>query len=155
MWRDRARRVRNIKKSRKAAKIAKLIFIGVICLFVLIFIGLPIFAYTLPSPDSVVRRDGFSTKILDRNGKVLYDIFANQRRTPVTLSEVPLYLRQATIAIEDKNFYKHQGFDLLGMLRGLSRVFTIGYAQGGSTLTQQLVKNVLLTSERSVFRKNS
>jgi 1A family penicillin-binding protein len=69
------------------------------------------------------------------------------------LGDVPEYLKQATIAIEDKNFYKHQGFDPIGMLRGFSRIFTRGYAQGGSTLTQQLVKNVLLTPERSIFRK--
>ena len=67
--------------------------------------------------------------------------------------DMPLYLRQGTIAIEDKNFYTHNGFDVLGTLRGLSRFFTRGYAQGGSTLTQQLVKNVLLTSERSALRK--
>jgi 1A family penicillin-binding protein len=69
------------------------------------------------------------------------------------LADVPLFLRQATIAIEDKNFYKHQGFDPLGIIRGLSRLVTQGRAQGGSTLTQQLVKNVLLTPERSLFRK--
>jgi len=62
-------------------------------------------------------------------------------------------LCNATIAIEDKNFYKHGGFDPLGMIRGFSRIFTLGYAQGGSTLTQQLVKNVLLTSQRTIPRK--
>ncbi len=110
-------------------------------------------AFTLPSPDKVIRREGFSTKILDRNGKSLYDIFENERRTPIKIEDMPLYLKQATIAIEDKNFYTHNGFDILGTLRGLSRFFTRGYAQGGSTLTQQLVKNVLLTSERSALRK--
>lgn len=132
---------------------AKFAFLGVILVFIVSLIALPLMAFNLPSPDKIVRKEGFSTKILDRNGEVLYDIFANQRRTPVTLDEVPLYLRQATIAIEDKNFYKHQGFDPLGILRGLSRFFTTGRAQGGSTLTQQLVKNVLLSSERSIFRK--
>ena len=134
-------------------KIAKLSFVGVIVAFIGAFIFLPLFAFNLPSPDKVVRREGFSTKITDRNGELLYDIFVDQKRTPVELDQIPDYLKQATIAIEDKNFYKHQGFDPFGMLRGLSRIFTRGYAQGGSTLTQQLVKNVLLTPERTVFRK--
>lgn len=134
------------------AKIARAAFVGVIGLFILSLIVLPLFAFNLPSPDKVVRREGFSTKILDRNGKVLYDIFEDERRTPVELNDMPLYLRQGTIAIEDKNFYKHEGFDPLGIMRGFLRCF-IGRCQGGSTLTQQLVKNVLLTSERSLLRK--
>ena len=160
MWKENLRRRRRLgsfgksyERSKQLVKLAKLAFIGVIVLFLASFVIFPLFAFNLPSPDKVVRREGFSTKILDRNGKVLYDIFEDERRTPITLEEVPEYLKQATIAIEDKNFYKHQGFDPMGMLRGFSRVFTRGYAQGGSTLTQQLVKNVLLSPERSVFRK--
>jgi 1A family penicillin-binding protein len=153
MWRDRARRSRNVNRSRFVLFLAKVAFLGVVGIFLLSFVILPLLAFTLPSPDKIVRKEGFSTKILDRNGEVLYDIYTNQKRTPVDLDQIPLYLRQATIAIEDKNFYKHQGFDPLGTLRGLSRIFTLGRAQGGSTLTQQLVKNALLTSERSIFRK--
>jgi 1A family penicillin-binding protein len=153
MWRDRRRKVFGLQKSRNLAKFAKLGFLGIILFFLASFVILPLMAFNLPSPDKVIRREGFSTKILDRNGKVLYDIYSDQRRTPVTIDDIPLYLKQATIAIEDKNFYSHQGFDILGTIRGLSRIFTRGSAQGGSTLTQQLVKNVLLTSERSIVRK--
>lgn len=153
MWRERRRKLIGLNKSRKIVKFAKLGFLGIVVLFLSLFIILPLTAFSLPSPDKVVRREGFSTKILDRNGKPLYDIFENERRTPIKIEEVPLYLKQATVAIEDKNFYTHGGFDILGTIRGLSRVFTRGYAQGGSTLTQQLVKNVLLTSERSLTRK--
>ena len=142
-----------VEKSRKLVSVTKLAFAGVILLFVILFIGLPFFAFNLPSPGRVVRREGFSTKIVDRNGEALYDIYDQERRTPVEFKDIPLYLRQATIAIEDKNFYKHSGFDPLGMVRGFSRIVTRGRAQGGSTLTQQLVKNVLLSSERTVFRK--
>lgn len=132
---------------------AKLAFFGVIAFFVLLFLGLPLLALNLPSPDKIVRNDGFSTKILDRNGKPLYDVYSNQNRTPVELKDIPLFLRQATIAIEDKNFYKHNGFDPVGMLRGFLKIFIQGRAEGGSTLTQQLVKNVLLTSDRTLIRK--
>lgn len=142
-----------IVRTQKMAKFAKLFFISIVILILGFIITVPVLSLTLPSPENIVRKEGFATKILDRNGKLLYDIFVKERRTPVELSEIPDYLKQATIAVEDKNFYTHQGFDPLGMIRGLSRLITRGRAQGGSTLTQQLVKNVLLTSERSVLRK--
>src|SRR6185369_11007329 len=100
------------------AKITKFVFVGIVALVLLSLIAIPLFAVTLPSPDKIVRRDGYSTKIYDRNGQVLYDIFEDQRRTPVNIKDVPEYLKQATISIEDKNFYKHQGFDTLGIVRG-------------------------------------
>lgn len=143
----------SVVRSRRFVLFTKYAFVGVIVGFLALFIILPLFTFNLPSPDEVMRRDGFATKILDRNGNVLYDIYIDERRTPVKLEELPDSLKKATVAIEDKNFYKHQGFDPFGMLRGFSRLFTQGKAQGGSTLTQQLVKNALLTSERSVLRK--
>ncbi len=153
MWRDRVRRSQRTYKSRKLVKLTKLIFIGAIAVFVFFFLVLPILALKLPSPENVVRHEGYATQILDRNGETLYNVYVNERRNPVILDDIPTYLRQATIAVEDKNFYKHKGFDILGIFRGFTRIFTRGYAQGGSTLTQQLVKNVLLTSERSIVRK--
>lgn len=158
MWQARRRlqfrqKAGGLNNSRNLVKIAKFGFLGILGLFLVLIIVLPLMSFGLPSPDKVIRREGFSTKILDRNGKPLYDIFDNERRTPININDMPAYLKQATVAIEDKNFYSHSGFDILGTLRGLSRFFTRGYAQGGSTLTQQLVKNVLLTSERSALRK--
>lgn len=126
-------------------------------LFILIGIWLLIIWFILkdlPSPTSLGENPyAISTHIYDRNGTPLYEIYANQNRTPVKLEEIPDYMKQATIAIEDKDFYKHQGIDIIGMARGLSRFFTRGRAQGGSTITQQLVKNALLTPERSLQRK--
>lgn len=116
-------------------------------------IVIAVFSKDLPRPDQVVRSEGFATKIFDRNGKLIYDVFKKEKRTPVVLSDVPLYLREATIAIEDKDFYKHQGFDIRGWLRIIYYVFRYRKLTGGSTLTQQLVKNVLLTNERTVSRK--
>lgn len=152
-WKDRRGYGKSVIKSRQLAKWAKIAFFGAIGFFVFLLFILPLLAFNLPSPDKIVRTQGFSTKILDRNGKLLYDVYANQNRTPVQLTDMPLYLRQATIAIEDKNFYKHQGFDPVGILRGFLRIFTKGRAAGGSTLTQQLVKNVLLTNDRTMVRK--
>jgi 1A family penicillin-binding protein len=110
-------------------------------------------ARSLPAPDQIVRREGFATKISDRNGKLLYDVYGDKRRTPVQLADIPLSLRQATIAIEDKSFYKHTGFDPLTPFRMAWNIVTKQRVIGGSTLTQQLVKNVLLTNERSLIRK--
>lgn len=135
------------------ARLAKLSFVGVFLIFFGVFLILPLLAFDLPSPDKIVRKEGFSTKILDREGRVLYDIYLDQKRTPVNIKDVPEYLKKATIAIEDKNFYKHQGFDPTGMLRAMYNIIFRRRLQGGSTLTQQLVKNVLLTPERSVWRK--
>ncbi|HKC14792.1 MAG TPA: transglycosylase domain-containing protein, partial [Patescibacteria group bacterium] len=84
----------------------------------------------------------------------LYDIYGDQNRTYVELKDIPKAIQEATIATEDKDFYRNQGFSVTGFLRGifidpiLRRSFT-----GGSTLTQQLVKNALLTNERSIPRK--
>lgn len=152
-WKDRRRVGKSLSRSRKLVKWAKIAFFGAIGLLVFLFFILPVLAFNLPSPDKIVRTQGYSTKILDRNGKLLYEVYANQNRTPVQLEDIPLYLRQATIAIEDKNFYKHKGIDPVGILRGFLRIFTRGRAAGGSTLTQQLVKNVLLTNDRTIVRK--
>ncbi|HRT40034.1 MAG TPA: transglycosylase domain-containing protein [Candidatus Woesebacteria bacterium] len=94
-----------------------------------------------------------SSKILDRNGKLLYEIYADKKRTEIPLSEIPQKMIQATLAIEDINFYKHFGFDWRGIIRGAYRTIFQKRLQGGSTLTQQLVKNALLTPERTWSRK--
>lgn len=111
------------------------------------------FSKDLPSPNRVVRREGFSTRIYDRNGQIIYDLYKDAKRIPVTWEEIPDSLKKATIAVEDKDFYKHSGFDPLAPFRIIKNVFYFKKLTGGSTLTQQLVKNVLLTSEVSITRK--
>lgn len=111
------------------------------------------YAKDLPRPDKVVRSSGLSTVILDRNGERLYDIFQEADRIPSSWEEVPQYLKDATIAVEDKDFYNHQGLSTTGIMRGLAACVFLRRCQGGSTLTQQLVKNVLLSQERTLPRK--
>jgi 1A family penicillin-binding protein len=129
--------------------------LGATILGILVFIA--IFAWItkdLPQPGKVVRREGFSTQVLDREGRSLYDVYGDERRDPTQLVNISEYLRQATIATEDKDFYKHSGFDPMTPLRMVyNYVFRRGRVVGGSTLTQQLVKNVLLTSDRTAIRK--
>lgn len=111
------------------------------------------FSKDLPTPSKVVRREGYSSKVYDRNGKALYDIYDQAKRDPVAFSDIPDYLKKATVAVEDKDFYKHKGFDPLTPLRIIKNMFYFGKVTGGSTLTQQLTRNVLLTTERSLTRK--
>lgn len=122
----------------------------------ILFIGILFawYAKDLPRPDKVRRVEGLSTVVLDRNGETIYDIFENQNRIPVTLTDIPDSLKKATIAIEDKDFYKHQGLSSQGIFRSLfQNIVFRRIAGGGSTLTQQLVKNVLLTNEQTLPRK--
>jgi penicillin-binding protein 1C len=94
-----------------------------------------------------------STKIYDRNGTLLYKIYKNKNRTPVPLNKIPLHTRLATLAIEDAEFYSHPGFSVRGIIRAIYRNLTRGDLTGGSTVTQQLVKNALLTPEKTMSRK--
>ena len=108
----------------------------------------------LPSQKQLEAREiPQTTKIYDRGGKLLYNIYTNQNRTVVPLSEMPQNLKHATIAIEDKDFYKHKGFDIYGIARAARKNLFEGSLQGGSTITQQLVKSAFLTPERTVNRK--
>lgn len=129
------------------------LLVGIIGSFILATIVFAVFSVGLPDPNSVIRREGFSTVIYDRNGKVLYDLYDKQNRIPLELSEMPKYLQEATISVEDKDFYKHQGIDPLGVFRIAKNLIFFRSLTGASTLTQQLVKNALLTSERTATRK--
>ncbi len=140
-------------RSQLITRFSKLTLIGVVAGVLFIAFLFIWYAKDLPQPYKIVRKEGFATKIYDRNNQLLYDVYAEQRRTPVKLEEIPLYLRQATVAIEDKNFYGHGGFDPTGWMRAMINIVIRQKLQGGSTLTQQLVKNVLLTPERTFTRK--
>jgi len=108
----------------------------------------------LPSPGKLASGDfPVSTQILDRHGQLLYEIYADQNRTPINLEDLPDHVKQATIAIEDKNFYKHHGFAWEGITRAFLNIVFKRNLQGGSTITQQLVKTTLLTPERTLKRK--
>ena len=127
-------------------------FIGFI--FLLIFSFWFVILRTLPSPYELSIRDQeISTKIYDRNGILLYKIYKDKNRTPVSLSQIPNYAILATLAAEDAEFYIHPGFSIKGMTRAIIRNVKEGKLSGGSTITQQLVKNALLTPEKTIIRK--
>lgn len=114
------------------------------------------YSYNLPDPNKLLslRSVPESTKIFDRNGKLLYDIHGEEKRTLVTLDQIPKYAKEATIAVEDKDFYKHGGIDLTGIIRSVLVDLLSGKKrQGGSTITQQFVRNAVLTREKTFTRK--
>ena len=143
-----------MNKKKKKKRLPKGVIVGI----GLALVGLVLFIWLMadvPSPRKLSNRDNYSeaSQVFDRNGKLLYKFYADKNRVFADLSEVPDNLRQATLAIEDANFYKHIGFDVKGLLRGLYRTILKNRLQGGSTITQQLVKNALLSPERTIERK--
>ena len=134
----------------------KYIFIGTVFSFFFIFLPTAsiMFIRTLPNPRALNHQEiSQTTKIYDRNKILLYQIYANQDRTNVPLSKIPDHFKKATIAIEDKNFYKTPGFDILAIVRSAIADLSGRPLQGGSTITQQLVKARLLTPDRTIERK--
>ncbi len=110
--------------------------------------------HDLPSPSELSSTSyPQSTQIFDRNGKLLYTIYANRNQSFVPLSQIPSYMQEATIAIEDRYFYTHGAIDFTGIARAMLADLSHQNLQGGSTLTQQLVKNSLLTPDRTIQRK--
>ncbi len=127
--------------------------VGILTIAFLVF-GVWFLTRDLPSPKQLeTRQIPQTTRIFDRNGKILFNVYEDQNRTIVPLSAVPDNLKKATIATEDKDFYKHRGFDIYGIIRAARATIFQGNVQGGSTITQQLVKSVFLSPERTVSRK--
>lgn len=110
----------------------------------------------LPDPNAAAGagRDQTSV-ILDRNGETIYKVFAEQNRTDRPLAEMPLDLKEAVIAVEDKRYYEHSGVDPIGIARALYVDVFLGKSQGGSTITQQYVKQAFIGDEMSLKRKVS
>ena len=127
-------------------------------LFCSIFIVFLFFYYgkELPRPERFNEKQLFQpTKIFDRTGEILlYQIYGEEKREIVPLEQIPEILQQSVIASEDANFYKHFGLDLKGITRAILNNLKIGsLSEGGSTITQQLIRSSLLTNEKTVERK--
>lgn len=144
-------RLRRPRKSRFAKFFFWLVFI-----FCLSALSVYFLVKDLPNPQRITERNLFqSTKIYDRTGKiVLYEIHGEEKRTVVSFAEIPDFVKEATLAAEDINFYNHVGLDWRGILRAVFRNIESGSLdQGGSTITQQLIKNSLLGPQKTLMRK--
>ncbi|MBP8960744.1 transglycosylase domain-containing protein [Patescibacteria group bacterium] len=112
------------------------------------------FANDLPDPDLLIEKGTRgTTKILDKNGATLYEIYEDRRYDPVDLDQIPSHVVLATLAIEDSEFFNHFGFRPTSMLRAVRAYVKDHRVEGASTITQQLIKNVLLSPERTFDRK--
>ncbi|MCR4278901.1 MAG: transglycosylase domain-containing protein [bacterium] len=151
------------KRLRGSKKVKKILYYSISFIVVGLLLGsvviagaLAWYSKDLPDPNTLMSRDvPQTTKIYDRTGEtVLFEIHGDEQRTLVSLSDIPEYAQWASISIEDKDFYNHHGI----YWRGIFRAMTLGLlqnqrVQGTSTLTQQFVKNAILTNERSITRK--
>ncbi|MDD3532090.1 MAG: transglycosylase domain-containing protein [Candidatus Shapirobacteria bacterium] len=147
---------KNQKKLTKKPKTISRKSLSVGLVMVLVLLGAVFYLIILkdlPSPKKLSQETSFSTSIHDRNGKLLYEIYVDKNRLPVRLDQLPDHIKEATLAIEDQDFYHHYGFSLRGIARAFYKTVFGRSLQGGSTITQQLVKNALLTPERTLTRK--
>ncbi len=149
-------KIRKFKSPLKIGSLIKIVLVVFLISAGLLLIWLA--TLDLPNLDNFEeRRVAQSTKILDRTGEiVLYDIHGDTKRTSVPLNEISPYLQKATIAIEDRNFYEHNGIQFSAIIRAIYTNLSKGdllSGQGGSTITQQVIKNALLTTEKKVSRK--
>jgi 1A family penicillin-binding protein len=132
-----------------------------ILFFVIIVIVFVVCLKDLPNPENLTQRNiTESTKIYDRTGEmILYDVHGEEKRTVIPFEQIPQYVKDATIAIEDTNFYHHFGIDFKGIARSIiynlsgKEILGTKTSVGGSTITQQFIKNVILTSEKTYLRK--
>lgn len=147
--------IKKAKKKNHFFRDTLLIFIAIGIFFASGFI---LWAATLKTPDLNSFDDrllGQSAKIYDKTGKVLlYDLSQKVRRTVIPFEEISPYIKSATIAIEDIDFYTHKGIKPTSIFRAvLANITTLRFSQGGSTITQQVVKNSLLTKNKDISRK--
>jgi len=113
-------------------------------------------AGNLPDPTKPLKGTDLTTRVLDRDGKVITDLYADQNRQYVALKDIPSSMREAIIATEDQRYYEHPGVDLIGLARALVADIKAGaQVQGGSTITQQYVKQAFVGDETSLRRKIS
>jgi membrane peptidoglycan carboxypeptidase len=173
-WKRKKRKKLSKGLLKSSTNLKKNILLGLVACIILGSLGiLGFLAYIsrdLPNPNSLTERAiSQTTKIYDSSGDhLLYEIFGDENRTLKTLQEgfcgnadelnldgngIPLYAVHATIAAEDRNFCEHSGYDIKGILRSVFKNIIGGSRVGGSTLTQQLVKNAILSNEKTYTRK--
>src|ERR1700722_8307250 len=146
------------RRRRRKWRLPMWLELGLLAIAAIILFGLGgiiVWASIVPIPsinDFENREVAQSTKIYDRTGNiVLYDVHGEEERTSVPLDQISPYLQDATIAIEDSTFYSNAGFRPLSFARAAFVDLTSGgYAEGGSTITQQVVENALLTDDKTI-----
>lgn len=158
---------KQVKQTGKVTKIAKedlkykrlslffnFLSTGLIGTMVLIYGVFIFYSKDLPDPNRLSSKGNESgSKIVDRNDKPIFELYGDKNRILITINDVSPNVLHATLSAEDAEFYTHSGFSIRGMLRAIRNTASGEGLQGGSTLTQQVVKNALLTQDRTIDRK--
>lgn len=150
---------RTVRRETKRVWLHKLLKLGGVAIIVGLIFGTILVAWysrDLPKPGEIIERDiPVSTKIYDRTGEtILYEVFSDEKRTPIQLEDLPNHVLWSSITAEDRSFYSHRGIKITGIIRSVIVNTLKGRkAQGGSTITQQLIKNAFLSPEKKYSRK--
>jgi penicillin-binding protein 1C len=152
IWRRVLTLLRPLKNPRLLLAV---VLLATLALFVTSALTYVVFAQSLASPEAIINRKNSGLIFYDRNGQEFYRSDGARDTKIIPLSQIPVSLQHATVAIEDKDFYKHGGFSFQSIIRAVLSDLRLGNATayGGSTITQQLVKNALLSQQKSYIRK--
>lgn len=156
MFDKSAKKTRFNLKKKNLKNIIWLASFAAAVIFVFGIMVMMVMTSNLPSvTDLTSQKMSQSTKIYDRTGQILlYEVNSGEKRTVVSFDQIPQTLKDATIGIEDENFYSEPAFDWKGILRAIFvNVTRGGIVQGGSTITQQLARNAFLTIDQNIVRK--
>ncbi|MGC9046719.1 MAG: transglycosylase domain-containing protein [Minisyncoccia bacterium] len=156
---DKNKKNKNIRAKHKKHKISFYLILSLV-FFVILVVGvgliyLSLLVKDLPSvADLSSRQISQSTRIYDRTGKVLLYEIGPERRQIISFDQIPNFLKQATLAAEDEKFYSEPAFNVLSIARALWADIRAGaFVQGGSTISQQLAKNIFLSPQKTITRK--
>ena len=149
---------KNKKRNKLVYKLIKRLFLLIITIFLIIASIIAIYISTLNIPDFsnfANRKIDNSTQIYDRTGNILlYDVNSDVKRVQISSDRISPIIKNATVAIEDKYFYSHKGVRPTSIIRAMfANIQSGSFVQGGSTIDQQLIKNAILTRNKSIIRK--
>ncbi len=150
------RKTKTIARKKKRGFFVKLILVFFILFFITVGgTAIWISTLTIPSVEEILRLNvAQSTKIFDRHGELLFNIYGSERRTVVSIDNISQHLINATIAVEDKDFFSHQGIKVTSIMKAAwENLQARRHVRGGSTITQQVIKNTILTREKTYTRK--
>lgn len=152
-------KTKKAKKKAKVSAIRLLFIIMIISIFAVVGAGLGIFVGIIKSAPDISTLElkpttDYTSFVYDQNGSEIDRLDGGENRIYVELDKIPTHFQDAVIAIEDERFYQHKGIDIKGIFRAIAvNLKTMSFDQGASTITQQLIKNNILTSEKKITRK--